>query len=239
VDINRFTWLFDYVCPGHMRNVPQPLHSRDEGIKALDPCPDVSGMTSINKQRLLNVGFFCLDPGEAYLEVGTYNGKSLIGAVLGNPARPVHACDDFSEFQGSNTLNVLQANLARYEILTEVQFHNGDFRQTFATGRVDSPVGLYFYDGAHDELSQYEGIALAEPLLADQALVIVDDWRLAADSGSYAEAGTMRAVSESQHQWELLHVLPARYNGDLEMWWNGVAVLSFRRNGAARGQAAA
>ncbi|MCU1345904.1 MAG: hypothetical protein JWL70_2170 [Acidimicrobiia bacterium] len=230
MDVNRFEWLFEHLFPASQRDIARPIHASPDGIKALDPCPDVDGMTSINKQRLLNAAFYCLEPHEAYLEVGTYNGKSLISAALGNPSRPIHACDDFSEFTGSGSLANVEANLSRYELRHAVQFHNCDFRAALTSGRITEPVGLYFYDGAHDEVSQYDGIKLAEPLLADEALVVVDDWRLAPDSGSYAEAGTVRAAQESVHDWELLYSLPARFNGDLEMWWNGVAVLSFKRN---------
>src|SRR5258708_6387068 len=48
-----------------------------------DPCPDVVGMTSPRKSRLLNlaVGFLCGTP-ECYAEIGTYQGKSLIAALV-------------------------------------------------------------------------------------------------------------------------------------------------------------
>jgi predicted O-methyltransferase YrrM len=235
VDVQRFEWLFEHLFPAAVRDLPYPLHATAEGVKALDPCPDVVGMASISKLRLLNAAFYCLEPTECYLEVGTYNGKSLISAALGNPPRAMYACDDFSEFTNSNSAAILDANLRRYSLREAVKFFDGDFRTAFADGRIDCPVGLYFYDGAHDEVSQYEGIKLAEPLLADEALVLVDDWRLAEDSGSYAEAGTIRAAQESVHDWELMYVLPARVNGDLEMWWNGVAVLSFKRNHSLAG----
>lgn len=231
MDIGHFMWLYDYLFPPDQRYVPQVAHSRPDVVKHLDPCPDVSGMTSLNKQRLLHAAFYCLGEGECYLEVGTYNGKSLISAALGNPARPVHACDDFSEFTGSNTHAILEANLRRYGLDEHVKFHNGDFRTALTDGRITEPVGLYFYDGAHDEQSQYDGIVLGEPLLADEALVFVDDWRLAEDSGSYAEAGTIRAMENSKNQYELLDLLPARFNGDTELWWNGFAVFGFRRLG--------
>ena len=88
---------------------------------------------------------------------------------------------------------------------------------------------MYFYDGAHDELSQYTAIKKIEPILSDEAIVIIDDWRHAQDSSSYAEAGTKRAIMESNFHWDIRWELPARHNGDVDMWWNGVAVLTFRR----------
>jgi predicted O-methyltransferase YrrM len=188
-------------------------------------------MTSIKKQRLLRTAFSCLPPGEAYLEIGTFQGKSLLSAMAGNPRRPVYACDNFSEFQDRNSLQRLTANLRDHDAVERVTFFDGDFRAILSREHISDPVGLYFYDGAHDLDSQRDGVALAEPLLADEALVLVDDWRLAEDSGSYAEAGTREALEHSRQDWELLYELPARWNGDHGMWWNGIGVLAFRRRG--------
>lgn len=197
-------------------------------IRKLDPCFDVEGMLSLKKQQLLNLAFGLLDESEAYFEVGTYRGKSLISAMLGNPLRPVFACDNFSEFE-DNTLEILQANLAKYDFAEHVTFYNCDFLEAYTPERLPIPIGFYFYDGAHDFDSQYEAIKRIEPFLANEALVLVDDWRLAEDSGSYAKDGTLKAAAESSAKWELLYELPARFNGDRAMWWNGVGVLSFHR----------
>jgi len=186
-------------------------------------------MTAPRNQRLLNLAVAHLSEGEAYLEVGVFQGKTLISALRGNPVRPAYACDNFSEFEGSSSLATLQHNVAHYDLADRVTFLNADFRTALLAGSIAHPAGVYFYDGAHDEQSQYDGISLAECVLADEALVIVDDWRHAPDSGSRAEAGTLRAIADSNHDWTLLLTLPARHNGDYAMWWNGVGVLRFRR----------
>jgi len=199
-----------------------------------DPCPDVVGMASPKKLRLLNlaVSFLSKDDGECYLEVGTYQGKSLIAALLGNQCPAAVACDNFSEFNSepeASNFEALSQNLLQYGMSDCVRLFNEDFLTLFGRWKTENlpPVGVYFYDGAHDEVSQYEAIRSVEPLLSDRALVIVDDWRK--DSGSFAEAGTKRAISQSQHHWSIQWVLPSRYNGDLAMWWNGVAILVFNR----------
>lgn len=217
---------------GATRNDPEyrfgdPL----EGIRE-DLCPDVDGMMSIKKQRLLNLAFANLPSGEAYLEVGTFKGKSLISAMHGNPIRPVIACDNFNEFRDlGNDLGETRKNLARYGLEERVTFWDCDFRSVYTPDRIPHPIGLYFYDGAHDYEAQYDAIALAEPFLADSALVLVDDWRYDVDSGSRAREATLNAIGKSPHAWELMYELPARFNGDRAMWWNGVGVLSFARNG--------
>lgn len=190
-------------------------------------------MASPKKLQLLNLAVAQLpeDGRECYLEVGTYQGKSLIAALMNNRNRFAVACDDFSEFDDGSTSTTLESNLRRYRMLNRVRFYNESFQSLFQRWNAEQlpPIGVYFYDGAHDELSQYEALRKAEPLFADSALVIVDDWRHASDSGSYAEIGTKRAISESPNDWSTRYVLPARRNGDLGLWWNGVAVLTFKR----------
>jgi predicted O-methyltransferase YrrM len=229
MDITTFRSRFDAFFPSNELERPA-LFLEDTFVRStLDTCFDVPGMASLKKLKLLNLAFSCLPAGEGYLEVGTYRGKSLISAMLGNPARSVYACDNFSLFTETNSLVELKSNLQRYHLLKRVTIFDQDFTTMMDDTHVPTPIGCYFYDGAHDEQSQYEGIKLAEPLLADNALVIVDDWRLASDSGSYARDGTERAIRESHNEWVRLYELPARFNGDQAMWWNGVGVFAFRR----------
>ena len=39
----------------------------------------------------------------------------------------------------------------------------------------------------------------------------------------------MEAIAASPNRWTMLRNLPARFNGDRDQWWNGVAVFSFER----------
>jgi predicted O-methyltransferase YrrM len=228
MNCEEFKKAFEERFPPHILHAPtyelwDPIISRK-----LDPCFDIEGMLSLKKQQLLNLAFRHLDEGEAYFEVGTYRGKSLVSAMMENPPHPVFACDNFSQFE-DNTYELLHANLARYGFADRVTFYNCEFLEAYTPTRLPLPIGFYFYDGAHDFDSQYEAIKRIEPFLADEALVLVDDWRLAEDSDSYAKEGTLRAAGESSAKWDLLYELPARFNGDRAMWWNGVGVLSFRR----------
>ncbi|MCC6696883.1 MAG: class I SAM-dependent methyltransferase [Candidatus Hydrogenedentes bacterium] len=228
MDVKRFRKAFWTHFNGSQRNEPHQELWVPEFSRSLDLCPDVEGKLSLKKQQLLNLAYHLLPPGEAYLEIGTYHGKSLISAMIGNPPRPTFACDNFSQFD-VNSYDILSANLRRHDLFEAVTFYDCDFLDIFTPERLPAPIGLYFYDGAHDEESQYRAIKEVEPFLADEALVLVDDWRFAPDSQSYAQAGTLRAVGDSTHAWQLLYDLPARCNGDLAMWWNGVGVLAFQR----------
>ena len=244
MNIGKFCSEFEKIFPLPKRNKPTSIYSLRLKIKLgfkwtyyfCDPLKDVDGMISVRNQRLLNLAFGNLEPNEAYLEVGTWQGKSLISAMLGNVARPTFACDNFSEFKLSKDRKLdlyesFQNNLRKYNLDRYATFYNQGFESIFSKDKLPVPVGVYFYDAAHDEKSQYLGIKLVEPFLSEKALVIVDDWRFAPDSQSYAAAGTHRAISESQHKWRMIYDLPSRYNGDRAMWWNGVAIFEFQRNG--------
>lgn len=210
---------------GTARNKPDtdPLYPM-----CVDNCPNIEGMTSPRKQCLLNIAYGLLAEDEAYLEVGTYHGKSLISAMLNNPSRATYACDNFSEFD-VNCFNITKDNLLLYGFQNRVTFFDMDFHNIYTASRLPCKLGVYFYDGAHDYQSQFDAIQLVEPFLADEALVIVDDWRFALDSGSYARAATLDAIEKSPHKWKIIYELNARFNGDKELWWNGVGVLSFKR----------
>lgn len=227
MNVDRFLSEFEQAFPASVRLRATWRYQWEIVRRRLDPCVDVDGFTALKNQRLLNLAAGHLPPGEAYLEVGVFKGKTLISALLGNEHVIAYACDNFSQF-GQDSEQALRDNLDRYALTDRVTLLSQDFRSALTPAHVRHPVGVYFNDGAHDFQSQFDGIRLAEPLLASEALVIVDDWT-ASDASFCGRAATLEAIRESPHEWVLLQELPARMNGDRAMWWNGVGILSFRR----------
>jgi hypothetical protein len=86
----------------------------------------------------------------------------------------------------------------------------------------EEPVGVYFYDGAHGRLPHYLALGVAEPWLADRALVVIDDasWPIVARA-------TDRYVA-AHPGYRLLFDLAADHEED-PRWWNGVRVYAFER----------
>jgi hypothetical protein len=182
----------------------------------------VRGMTTAGVLELLNHAVGCLEGEECYLEVGSYHGATLIGALLGHPGRLAHAADNFTEFDpaGSNHATLL-ANLGAFGLAGQVRFHRQHFEPLLRGLRGSGVrVGVYLYDGAHDYRSQLLGLLLAVPLLAARALVVVDD-------------GNFPAVKQAT--WDFMSVCPAaRLLFDLPTpqnchgsFWNGLQVLAW------------
>jgi predicted O-methyltransferase YrrM len=191
----------------------------------------VPGMATEHKLTLLNLAAAHLGPGEAYLEVGSFKGLSLIGAMLGNPGRRFYAIENFLEFNPDGTARTeLEANLARWAGPGRARVLEGDCFDLLRRGMgPEEPVGVYFYDGAHGRLPHYLALGVAERWLADRALVVIDDasWPIVARA-------TDRYVA-AHPGYRLLFDLAADHEED-PRWWNGVRVYAFERPRAQKGR---
>lgn len=226
MNVDQFVTAFDDLFPATERDVPTPVFEQRLTRSFFDPCPEIQGLTAVKNQFMLKLAYSCLPENECYFEVGIYCGKTLISALKDAPARKTYACDDFSEaaLDSDMALSMVLENLQRYGLRDRVEFFNADFRTVANASHIGEPIGLYFYDGGHTEEDQRDAITLVAPLLADTALVIVDDWNF-----PEVPTGTQRGIEESEGTWERLYVLPARHGEDTGMWWNGVAIYAFRR----------
>jgi predicted O-methyltransferase YrrM len=223
VDVQRFAaelpTLFD--------DFPRSPHPR--GTRFDDVITGTPNLAEENVLALLNLAASLLAPGESYVEVGTYYGASLIGAMRGNDGDFV-AIDRFKfgplEVNGvelpAASRAGLEANLREFEA-AHATILEGDAFDVLEGGALgDRRVGVYYYDGAHAYDSQLRGLRAVEPWLADEALVVVDDldWE---DVGR-----ATRDYLEAEERAELLFDIPGRDRGSPQ-WWDGVAVLGWRR----------
>lgn len=189
----------------------------------------VDGMSTEHSLTLLNLAASLLPAGESYLEVGSYRGRSAVGAALGQSHDRFVAIENFREFglDPAESERLLRAALRDWDVADRVRLLRGDAFRLLARGAVRGPVGVYFYDGAHSRLAQYLGLGLAEPLLADEALVVVDD-----ASWPQVERSTRRYVTRHPG-YRLLFDLRAERAED-PRWCNGVKVYAWRRPPGAR-----
>lgn len=187
----------------------------------------VQGMTTANVMQLLNFAVQCMDPHEIYCEVGSFQGSTLIGALLDRPNRMGYAVDNFSEYdRDGKNLEILMENLSKFDLQERVYFCNQDFEEFFLELRsleTDDRIGAYLYDGPHDYRSQLLGLLLVKPFLAEKALIIVDDsnW----PTVRQANWDFMAAHPECQLSLELLTP-----RDGYPTFWNGIDILSWDVN---------
>jgi predicted O-methyltransferase YrrM len=185
----------------------------------------VVGFSTPAELAVLNLAARMLPAGEAYLEVGTYKGRSLAGTLLDAPDRSYVAVESFQEFGmlAAESRAELERTLAGYGGDHRLTLHDGDcFTVLAGPGAVPEPVGVYFYDGAHTGLAHYLALGVVEPLLADEALVLVDDatWPMVAES--------TRRYLDRHPGWTVLRDIRAVTDHD-ERWANGLLVLAYHR----------
>jgi protein O-GlcNAc transferase len=137
----------------------------------------IEGLACANNLALLNLAASLVEPGESYVEIGSFNGASLVAAMLGNEDKEVAAIDSFALAGGSRAQ--LEANLRSYG-LEPPEILEGDVFELLRGGALEGPrVGACYWDLLHQYEPQLAGLRALEPHLAPGALVIVDDsdWR--------------------------------------------------------------
>ena len=192
---------------------PASEHPRDRRFQPV--AEGVENLAKENNLALLNLAASLLEDDEAYVEVGVFHGASLIASMLGNEDKRIVGIDNFS-FRGVS-LEKVEANVERFG-LRRPEVVVGDAFELIPQGAMEGPVGVWYYDAAHDYESQVEGLRIAEPLLAPGALMIVDDtdWTdvdRAMDDYVAAQPRARRILTidgrerGSPHWWEGMQVL--------------------------------
>ena len=145
--------------------------------KGSDVLGDLSGRKTVGVLQRL-VGLFAGDTDACYLEVGVFQGLTLLSVAVNFPDMACFGIDDFSilDPEGKNLgivtekteklaiRNVHVVNLDFEEALESLEAHIGRRR-----------IGVYYVDGAHDYRSQLMGLMLALPYLHERAVIVVDD----------------------------------------------------------------
>ena len=200
--------------PSLFEDYPRSEHPIDRRFARI--VDEVENLTRENNLALLNLAASCLDPNEAYVEVGVFHGASLIAAMLGNEDRRFVGIDSFVFRDAS--LHAVERNLERFG-LRRPDILVGDVFDLVQTGALDGVgVGIWYYDALHTYEAQLEGMLAAEPFLVPGALVVVDD------SDWEQVAGAIDDYLEEQPRARMLLTVDGKDRG-LPHWWEGMAVL--------------
>jgi Methyltransferase domain len=222
VDVDHFA----AELPGLFDDFPRSEIPR--GRRFDDVIDGIPNLATENVLVLLNLAAALLKPDESYVEVGSFYGASLIGAMRGNTGDFV-AIDRFSfdvpEVRGRPLPKAsragLEESLARFGA-DGATILEGDAFEVIEGGALgDRRVGVYYWDGPHDYDGQLRGMRAIEPWLAREALIVVDDY----DWEAVAQA-THDYVSAEPTAALLLEI--GGEAADQVWWWDGVAAVALR-----------
>ena len=153
--------------------------------------------------------------GVRYLEIGTWQGSTLISALYGNSPEYVAAIDNFSQFGGPR--DVFVKNCDTWIGGVPTGFVDADCFSIDPVEKGIKNIDTYFYDGEHSQRSHQSALTHYYPALANEFIYIVDDW-----NWRDTREGTSAAISELG--LEVVHkreFFGDENNHNPEEWWNG------------------
>lgn len=145
-----------------------------------DSFPDVTCMSTPKVKCFLNRLMQFLPRDESYMEIGIHQGGTLIPALAGHPFVDAIAVDNWSQFEAMETGSAkgfFYRNLAKhFSKLPTIRIVDHDVWKFLAAPDLKKPLGMVFYDGDHNPNDQRKLFTAIRPHLAQEALLIVDDY---------------------------------------------------------------
>jgi hypothetical protein len=206
-----------------MENIAATILDETSDLEGVKHLVDIPGLSSPRVCHLLNRLVAGMAPGERYLEIGTYKGRTLLSAAHNNKGKICYACDKFRLWGkhtgfGFEVRHTLKRNVERYKATSaEIRFFDMTSRALFDGRHVQGPIGVYFYDGDHTARGTHHGVVAAAPLLAHRSILVMDDW-----NDPIIQKATYAGIVDAS-----LDIVWERHlKGDHSErgWWNGIGV---------------
>lgn len=139
----------------------------------------LSGLSGVKIVSLLkNFSEIIVNNETTYLEVGVYQGLTLLSVVASVPEYEIFGIDNFAFFdkEGKN-LDIINERMIRLKI-ENARIINQDFEDALEnpgkfTG--NKKIGLYFIDAPHDYRIQFMCLLYIRPWLSENAIIVIDD----------------------------------------------------------------
>lgn len=191
-----------------------PNSNLPSGRRFDDIIAAVPNLSTENTLALLNAAAGMLASEETYVEVGSYMGASLIGAMRGHEDKEFVAIDRFDWASRDD----FDANLERFGSTGATIIEGDAFEVLESTLLERRQIGVFFWDADHTHEGQLRGLRDIEQHLADDAVLICDN----ADRPAVG-----RAIDDwlaEQPRAQLVLELGGRTRG--QPWWHdGIRVL--------------
>jgi predicted O-methyltransferase YrrM len=212
--------------PGLFEDFPNSEHPG--GRRFDDIIATVPNLSTENNLALLNLAASLLPPAESYVEVGSFLGASLIGAMRGNEDKDFVAIDRFDSttqpFSSSGSLvsrEAFEANLNRFGAMGATIIEGDAFEVLESSQLEHRHVGVFFWDADHTHEGQLRGLRDIQPHLAPGAVLIIDN----ADSPAVI-TGIDEWLLEQPDARLALEIAGRRHN---QPWWHdGIRILRWK-----------
>lgn len=205
--------------------------SQDQGL--LNELSGISGFSGARLVGLLQrlASLQEKDSNSCYLEVGVFQGMTLLSVASVLKKEHAYGIDNFSQFdKGGENYSVIQRRKAEYNI-DNCSLINMDFEDALEgiEKHIKTKIGLYFIDGPHDYRSQLLCLELAKPFLAERAIIVIDDSNYRhvrlANSDFLKFNPEFKLVFEAYTKKHPVNMDQQEKQQAQQGWWNGINVL--------------
>lgn len=169
-----------------------------------------------------------------YLEIGVFQGLTLISVANVLDGAPVFGIDNFAQFDPDhNNQNIIKKR-AKVNNLENIHLINMDYEDaldnlTECTGDESLKIGTYFIDGPHDYRSQLLCLQLAKPYLSDSSVIVIDDCNYRhvrlANSDFLRVNPEFKMLFEAYTQCHPGNMESGEEEEARKGWWNGVNII--------------
>ena len=157
-------------------------HAIKDSVDSLGIITDDKILTGFSGHRMVrllqNVAKLRLDENTCYVEVGVFQGLTLLSVAKVLDKAEVYGIDNFAFFdKAGKNLSIVNERTQKLN-LNNVNIVNEDYEDALENLKKhigNKKVGVYFVDGPHDYRSQLMCLELMKPYLADNAIIVVDD----------------------------------------------------------------
>jgi len=171
-------------------------------------------MSSLAIAALIAEAVHRMRTDEAFVNVGVWQGFTLLCGMIPNPTKICIGVDNFSEFGGPRDafLNRFQKHRTKSH-----RFYDMDYK-AYLLNIHQGPIGFYIYDASHAYLDQLKGLQIAEPFFSETCVVMVDD-----TNWQEPREATLNFIAASSSRYEMLLDVKTRHNCH-PTFWNGLMI---------------
>jgi hypothetical protein len=174
---------------------------------------------------IINRAVAQMSAGHAYLNIGVWNGFTLLAGMARNSDKTCIGVDRFSRKHSPRSSFLKRFERARGPSHV---FYEADFREYLALTH-KQPLGLYLFDGPRAYDDQLDGLKLAEPYFARGCVVLVDD-----TNWPEVREANLDFIKHSSFEYRMLLDVQTPRTGH-PTFWNGVMLFERGKRKAAAG----
>lgn len=173
-----------------------------------------------------------LNDDVCYVEVGVYQGLTLLSSAMANENGAFYGIDNFAFFdpEGKNK-NLVEARTSKLGLENTILI-NEDYEEALENLEKhigDKKVGIYFIDGPHDYRSQLMCLLLIKPYLAENAVILIDDSNYRhvrqANRDFLQTNPAFKLLFESYTPAHPMNLKGRDKQHALDGWWDGINII--------------